>query len=219
VFSFIADNLSPGERLGEVLFGLIMTLTFTLGAGVLFGEGEGASRDLFIATLGCNIAWGIIDAALYLLALVFERSRLARLRHAIVGTPDEGRALAIVANELDETLATISTGEARTGFYRDVVRRARSGEPGRPRLHWADFKAALVVFWSVVIATLPAAIPFPLIDDSWIALRVSNALLIAVLFIVGYRWAKYTDLNPWLSGFVLMAFGVLLVAIAIPLGG
>jgi len=59
----IFEHLSPGERLGELLFGLIIPLTFTLGAGIAVGDSERASASLLYATLGCNVAWGIIDGA------------------------------------------------------------------------------------------------------------------------------------------------------------
>jgi hypothetical protein len=36
--SFIARHLDPGSRMGELLFGLIMTLTFTLAAGIVIQE-------------------------------------------------------------------------------------------------------------------------------------------------------------------------------------
>jgi hypothetical protein len=74
---FISRHLSAGERLGELLFGLIMTLTFTLTAGFVVGDGQDAVRELLIATIGCNIAWGIIDAGLLILGRVFDR-RLQR---------------------------------------------------------------------------------------------------------------------------------------------
>jgi len=35
----IADVIDPGDALGEVLFGLIMALTFTVGSRVIFTEG------------------------------------------------------------------------------------------------------------------------------------------------------------------------------------
>ena len=73
------DSLPPGQRMGELLFGLLMTLTFTLGAGVLFGGGPDATEGLLIAAVGCNVAWGVIDAALYLMSEVFDRGRLQRL--------------------------------------------------------------------------------------------------------------------------------------------
>jgi len=56
--------IDPATSLTEILFGLIMTLTFTLGAGIVVqDEGREGARQLPIAALGCNIAGGIIDAA------------------------------------------------------------------------------------------------------------------------------------------------------------
>ena len=102
-WKFFTDHLAPGERLGETLFGLIMTLTFTIGAGFVVGTAEGASTALLYATIGCNVAWGLIDGVLLVLGRMFDRGRLVRLGHAIAGT-DEKRALEIVAGELDDTL-------------------------------------------------------------------------------------------------------------------
>ena len=216
---FLTDRLSPGTRLGEILFGLIMTLTFTLGAGAYFGGSEGATTELLYATIGCNIAWGIIDAALMLFGTVFDRSRLARLGTAIAASPNDDAAIAIVAGELNETLEPITTADSRNALYHNVVAQVRTSERRRPRLTRADFLAALAIFWSVFAASFPAALPFLLIGDPWLALRASNALLIGILFWVGYRWAGYTDLSPMGTGLVLVAISVTLVAIAIPLGG
>jgi hypothetical protein len=93
-FRFVAEHLSPGERLGEILFGLIMTLTFTIGAGFWIGTEEGASAELLLATIGCNVAWGVVDGALLVLGRVFDRSRLARLGRAIAARPREDEARA-----------------------------------------------------------------------------------------------------------------------------
>ena len=66
--------LDPSTSLAEILFGLIMTLTFTLGAGLLIeDEGHAGARELLIAVIGCNVAWGIIDGALYLVGQLFDR--------------------------------------------------------------------------------------------------------------------------------------------------
>ena len=53
--SFIRRYLDPAERLGEVLFGLIMVLTFTLGAGLIVEEGAEATTRML---------WGILGMAL-----------------------------------------------------------------------------------------------------------------------------------------------------------
>ena len=215
---FFSDHLAPGERLGETLFGLIMTLTFTLGAGLWFGTAEGASRSLLVATIGCNVAWGVIDGALLILGRVFDRGRLARLGLAIVGA-DAEHAREIVADELDETLALISSDAKRIAFYDDVVNFVRGSPRRQPRVTWADARAAFAVFWLVFFASLPAALPFLVIKDPWLALRTSNALLIGMLFWVGYRWAGYTSFNQLRFGIGLTVLGIVLVLIAILLGG
>ena len=54
--------LEPIERVSEVLFGLIMVLTFT-GSLSVAEAGREDVRTMLIGALGCNLAWGIIDAA------------------------------------------------------------------------------------------------------------------------------------------------------------
>ena len=58
--------LDPSERIAEVLFGLIMVLTFT-GSLSIADAGENDVRVMLIGALGCNLAWGLIDAVLYLM--------------------------------------------------------------------------------------------------------------------------------------------------------
>ena len=56
--------LKPSESLTEVAAGLIMVLTFTLGASVLSGGGADRARAALVGAIGCNVAWGIIDGVL-----------------------------------------------------------------------------------------------------------------------------------------------------------
>jgi VIT1/CCC1 family predicted Fe2+/Mn2+ transporter len=78
---------------------------------------------------------------------------------------------------------------------------------------------AVAVFFLTFSATIPAILPLLIIDHPWLALRVSNGLVIGSLFFVGYHWAKYTGANPWLAGFGLTALGMALVVVAIVIGG
>jgi VIT1/CCC1 family predicted Fe2+/Mn2+ transporter len=50
-------------------------------------------------------------------------------------------------------------------------------------------------------------------------LRSSNLLVVGLLFVVGYYWAKYIDARPWAAGLGLTGLGLALVAVAILLGG
>jgi VIT1/CCC1 family predicted Fe2+/Mn2+ transporter len=216
---FLDRFLDPGDSLSEVLFGLIMTLTFTLGAGIMVREDPDGGRELLIATIGCNVAWGLIDGLMYLAGQRFERGRRARLADAIRGERDEERAMSLVAGELDEMLERVTDARARDALYRKIVRSVREGEVPPARLTREDVSGAVASFFLVFFSSIPAALPFLFLDEAWIALRFSNALLIGLLFVVGYRWARHTNLPPKRMGFSLMVGGLVLVLVAIALGG
>jgi VIT family len=212
--------LDPGETLGEVLFGLIMVLTFTVGARLLM-EKEGLdARELIVAAVGCNIAWGVIDAVLFMLGALFYRSQRARFYRALRGARNDAEALATVRVEFsleDEPLAILPEDRAR--LHQSIVALTAQAVPARAHLLPRDFVGAFVVFALVSATALPGVIPFLLLGDSELALRLSNLVLILLLFVVGYWWAHYTDARPWRVGLSVMLLGVGLVLVAIALGG
>jgi len=213
------EHLDPGERLGELLFGLIMVLTFTLGAGIELGGDPDATRELLIAALGCNTAWGIIDAALYLIGRLSERSRTRRLVRSIQSAASPEHALALVDREVANRFPGFATTASRAALTREVL--ARVGELKLPsgRVDASDLWAGLAVFSLVFFTALPAVVPFLVVRDAHVALRASNAVLIGLLFFVGWRWAAFTGANRWLTGLFMTLLGVALVALAIALGG
>jgi hypothetical protein len=215
----VQKYLEPGESLAEIMFGLIMTLSFTLGAGLIIEEGPDAIRELLIATIGCNIAWGVIDGFLYVSGQMFERGRLKRVGLAIRAAPDDRAAAVVVDEELDELLGVAVDPKERDEITQRMARHIRASEPRDIGLKVADLKGAVASFWLVFFASFPAALPFMFIDDPMVALRTSNGVLIALLFITGYRWAHYTALRPWATGLFLMFGGIAMVAVSIALGG
>ena len=215
-FSRIHRHLDPADSMGELIFGLIMVLTFTLGARLL--DPEATDGSLILAAIGCNLAWGIIDAVLYVLGRIYERHRIANIVRAL--RRSEGLdALPIVENELGGELARKVDDAERERFYLAVAEAARRHPLARVRVHAEDVKGALIVFLLVFGTAFPAALPFLAIEDPVMALRSSNALLVALLFLVGYRWGQYVGARPWLAGSLVMGLGASLALLAIPLGG
>jgi hypothetical protein len=218
--SFVNKYLDPATSMGEVLFGLIMTLTFTLGAGLTIQEeGREGARQLLIATIGCNIAWGVIDGVFFMLGQLFERGRRRRIVQLVRGTAQERDAKALVAGELDDVIEKVMTPEERHVLYGRIVQQIRSGEMPPNPITRADVMGGIASFWLVFFASLPAAIPFLFIDDALLALRISNAILLGLLFWAGHRFARYTMAPPALTGLLFLLFGAALVAMAIALGG
>jgi hypothetical protein len=217
--SFMWRYLDPTEILGEILFGLIMVLTFTLGAGLIVKEGAEATREMLWGILGCNVAWGIIDGAMYVMNSVFERSRKARVLQSIQKAASEKDALALVERELDPGLEPLAPLEERTHLYRAVLKRLLKVTPQRARVKREDVYAAIAIFWLVFLSSIPAVVPFLVFRDRFVALRVSNFLLLTMLFLVGYRLARAIQSNPWIVGSMMLLVGLVMVAIAIVLGG
>jgi hypothetical protein len=206
--------------MGEILFGLIMTLTFTLAAGIVIEEeGRAGAREMLIGILGCNLAWGIIDGVLYVLGQVFDRGRVRRIGFHMRQATSEDEARRMVADELDPTLLPMTDDSTRRSLYDSIVDRVRRSPPAPNPVRREDLMGGLAAGWLVFACSLPAVLPFLLIPDPRLALRISNVILLGLLFYVGYRWARYTLAKPWLSGLVFLLIGTLLVALAIPLGG
>jgi hypothetical protein len=218
--SLAARHLDPASHMGEILFGLIMTLTFTLAAGIVIQEeGREGAREMLLGILGCNLAWGIIDGVLYVLAQVFDRGRMRRIGFNVRQATSEAEAHQAIADELDETLVPIADEPARQRLYRSILERVRSTPPAPNHVTRADVLGGVAAGWVVFACSFPAVLPFLLLDEPHLALRVSNAILLGLLFFVGWRFARHTLARPWIAGAAFLLVGLLLVALAIPLGG
>ncbi len=218
--SFSARHLDPGSHMGEILFGLIMTLTFTLAAGIVIQEeGRAGAREMLVGILGCNLAWGIIDGVLYVLAQVFERGRVRRIGLNLRQAVSDAEARQMVADEFDATLVPVTDEPVRQRLYQSIVENVRSVPATPNRVRRQDVLGGLAAGWLVFACSFPAVLPFIFLDDPRLALRVSNAILLGLLFYAGWRAARHTLAKAWLAGVTFLLVGVLLVALAIPLGG
>jgi VIT1/CCC1 family predicted Fe2+/Mn2+ transporter len=148
-----------------------------------------------------------------------ERSVRARLIGAIQGAPDPDTALAIVRDEVEPELESLARPEDREALYRAMLQHlARSAIPGTT-LKKKDLYGGLACFCLVFVSCLPVVVPFLIFSRPALALRVSNFLLIAMLFVVGRRWAAYANTNRLAAGLAMVAIGLLLVGVAVLLGG
>ena len=206
--------LDPIDRLSEIGFGLLMALTFTGTMSVTLGEG-GQVRDVLLAALGCNLAWGIVDAMVYVLATYTERGRNRATGDAIrAAAPAEARAL------LREALPE-GAGEALTEAELDQMismMRAHPRKSPQRELTGEDLRAALSVFTLVTLATLPPTLPFLLFDHLPLAMRVSNAVALVMLALIGWRLDRLMGRVRHLV-WMVPVLGTILVIVTIALGG
>jgi VIT1/CCC1 family predicted Fe2+/Mn2+ transporter len=208
--------LEPVERLSEILFGLIMALTITGAVSVATAD-RFQIRTMVIAALGCNVAWGIIDAGMYLMARLGERGRNASAAKAIRETPNVKDAHRMIADELPEKLASVFQ-PTQLELVREKICQMSPSDL-HPRLEGHDFLGALGVCILVILSTFPVVIPFIVFEDAGLALRISNAIAIVSLYVCGFLFGRYAGLRPWATGLIMVAVGAALVSITIALGG
>jgi hypothetical protein len=204
------------DRVSEVLFGLIMVLTFT-GSLSVAGADRSEVRTMLIGTLGCNIAWGIIDGIFYLMGCLGEHGRGIRTLRALRMAPDPEAANRILAGALPLVVAGALSPTEYESIRQKLIRLPEP--PARPKLGKSEWLGALAVFLWVFSTTFPLAIPFLIVGDAGRALRISNGVAIALLFFTGYAFGRIAGYRPWLTGLAMVALGSALVGMTMALGG
>jgi len=208
--------LEPSERILEVLFGLIMVLTFTGSLSVAEAD-RGEVRTMLIGALGCNFAWGVIDGIMYLMGCLAEKSRERLICRTVRNAADPHEAQSLIADALPSVVASVlQTAELET--IRQRLKQLPE-LPERAHLHKGNWLGAVGVFLLVFLSTFPVVIPFLFMQNVGPAMRVSNGIAIVMLFLAGYAYGKCVERQPWLTGMSMVVLGSVLVGLTMALGG
>jgi hypothetical protein len=206
--------LDPVERVSEFLFGLFMALTF-VGAVSVASDGKEELRVMFIAALGCNIAWGLVDGVMYIVQGVVARARAYTLGLS-VRTAQAEAGCRLIEEYLPAGIAKVVSGAEL-----EAIRTRLNAQPlpQRPSLHRDDLLGGLGIFLWCVISTFPVVLPFMFFADVATAKAVSRVVALALLFLGGFALGRYAGYGSWKAGFIVVFLGVTLVAAIMALGG
>jgi VIT family len=208
--------LSPVERISEILFGLIMALTFTCTISIA-EAGRSEVKGMLIGAIGCNLAWGLVDAVMYILTNLAERGRGLAILNFVRNTSETEKAKEFIVNSLPRVVASALGSD---GLETVRQRLLATPSPSSPvRLGFKDFKEAAAIFLLVFFSTFPVSIPFLFIKEAEPALRFSNAVAIVLMFACGWLLGRYGGYSKVKTGVIMTLIGVILVFITIALGG
>jgi len=208
--------LDTVERVSEMCFGLFMALTFVGAVRVVTADDPDPARTMFATALGCNLAWGLVDAIMYLVRTLTTRGQRLSLAMALRNSPDRATTIRVLRAALpswgrhyagDDELAAIG------------ARVAAAPLPVKPRLHARDYSGAVGIFLIVVATTFPVALPFILVKDVPAALLISRVLTIVMLFGGGFALGRFAGYSGWHTGGAMTVMGVILTMAIIALGG
>ncbi len=208
--------LDPVARVSEVLFGLIMALTFTGTLSAATADREEV-RTLLVGVIGCNIAWGLVDAVMFLMSSLTERGHGLLTIQAVRSAASPEAAHRVIAGAVPPILA--STLEPLTLEHMRQKLLGIADLPASAALTKKDWLGALAVFLLVFLSTFPIVVPFLVVTNVRLALRLSNLVALVMLFVTGSWLARHGGHNPLWAGLAMTLLGVVLVGITIALGG
>jgi hypothetical protein len=207
--------LDPVDRVCEILFGLIMAVTI-VGSLSIATAGRSEVRTVLGAALGCNLAWGLVDAVMYLVRTLTERTRMRELAKRVVGA-DSPTGHRLIGEALPPHVVAIAGPDELEGMRRRLL---ALPAPSGTTLSREDYLAAVGIFFLVVIATFPVVVPFMLTGDTSLAMNISRAITLAMLFLAGFALGRYSGhAHPAGIGLVMALFGAVLIAAVKALGG
>jgi hypothetical protein len=207
--------LDPIDRISEVLFGLVMAVTI-VGSLSIAGAGRAEVRTVLIGAVGCNLAWGLVDAVMYLVRTLTERTRNRTLVERILRA-DPRSAQALIREALPPGIAAISGPDDVEGIRRRLQELPLDAGAALRRDDWM---AALAIFLLVVLATFPVVVPFMLTNDLALAMNVSRAVTLVMLFGAGFALGRHAwHHRPWVAGLSAALLGAVLIVAVMALGG
>ena len=208
--------LDPIDRTSEILFGVIMALTFT-GSIRVADAGREDIRAVLVGAIGCNLAWGVVDATMYLMAAFMARARLRVTLNAIrqIRTPEAAHAL--IVDLLPSTLSSALTADDVETLRQRVNQQALPSTA--VTLRRADFLGAAGVFLLVSLSTFPVVVPLMIVRQPQLALRLSNAVAVLMLFILAPYWDDMREDPAGGPAWAWLPSGLSLLRVTMALGG
>ena len=208
--------LDPVDRISEVLYGLIMVLTFT-GAISVSTSTPNDVRQLLWAGISCNLAWGLVDAMMNLMSTLMERGHSLRVFQSLQKLKSDAEISKVISEENSPLLQEIMTPAEALELGK---RLKKLPEPPKSGLITSqDVVSFLQIFALVFFCTLPVVVPFAFFHDLHTAMRVSNGIALAMLFGGGYMLAGYAGFKRFPTALGYTAVGLCLVAITMAMGG
>jgi len=207
--------LNTIDRVSEIMFGLIMAVTI-VGSLSIATAGTNEVRTVMSAALGCNLAWGLVDAVMYLVRTLTERTRNIALAKQVIGA-DSDTAHRLIMAELPGAVATITGPDEVEGMRRRLLDLPLSHRGG---LNREDYLAAIGIFLLVVVATFPVVVPFLVTDDVALAMKLSRGITLVMLFAAGFFLGRHAaHRHPVRTGFSMLFLGAALIVAVKALGG
>ena len=215
-FEFVGETLSLGDRLSELLYGVLMVTS--ISGLVLLGQ-PGGENDLYymlVVLFITIVMWGLLDGISYALLSSANRAERETLIESLQVEKDRSKRKEAIEGDLEGTLLARLDDESRSkivdiieiGLPRDEERMKKN------KLTGFEKDIILAAFLLDFIALIILVFPYLFFDNVKTAALTSHVMALGMFVIIGYYYSKYAHLNKWKGAFVCGLLGLILVVFA-----
>ena len=186
----------------------------------LVQEGFEFKKIMILVPLGATVAWGMIDGIMYVLLNLRERGKKSQLLSLIKSYKDENDTLSLLKNEMVSPLFDLLNKETQLNICHEIVNRLNEITVEKPKgISKNDLRIVATTILIVTGAGMPLIIPFILLNDVLLAIRISQIIGLVMLFCIGYWWAKLASRHKVRSAIGLTLLGAAIVSLTQALHG
>lgn len=213
---FVGDSLSLGDRLSELLYGVLMVTS--ISGLVLIGE-PGGENDLYymlVVLFITIVMWGLLDGISYAMLSSANRAERETLFETLQVEVDPAKRIGAINENLDETPIARLDEESRSriveiidnGLPRNTEKMTKN------KLTSYEKDIVLAAFLLDFIPLIILIFPYLFFDSVKTAALASHIIALVMFVVIGYYYSKYAHLNKWKGAFVCGLLGLILVIFA-----
>jgi hypothetical protein len=213
---FVGETLSLGDRLSELLYGVLMVTS--ISGLVLIGE-PGGENDLYymlVVLFITIVMWGLLDGVSYALLSSANRAERESLVESLEAESDQLKRREAIEENLEGTLVSRLDEESKL----KIIEIVSSGLPRngkrmtKNRLTSYEKSIVLAAFLLDFLPLIILVFPYLFFDSVKTAALTSHIIALGMFVIIGFYYAKYANLNKWKGAFVCGLLGLILVIFA-----
>jgi hypothetical protein len=208
--TFVRTWLSPGQRLSELFYGVVMAVILTGMINVGLPPTESTLRLLLFGTFAVNISWGVIDGVTSMYGGLANRADFSRTANAFRADPAGPEKREAVARALQGTIVE-NLDEAGQAAVVDMIGAGKpvSGQRYPPvREDWYAAIATIVIDFVLVF---PVMAPYFIFNTVRWAVFVSHTISILMLAGIAVVWAGQLNLNTKKAGVIVGIISIIMI--------
>jgi VIT1/CCC1 family predicted Fe2+/Mn2+ transporter len=213
LFPFLGASLPLGDRLSEMLYGVLMVSSVSGLVEYVGPKDETGLGYMLIVLFITVVLWGILDGVSYALMSAAERAERETLLETLAAEPDKEKRIELIREDIEGTMPYgLDEGDKQRIF--EIVDRGVNRPKGRmAQNHLTDGEKRLILaaFLLDFIPLMILVTPYLFAHSVLAGALVSHTIGFFMFVAIGYFYAKSSQMKPWKGALVCGAIGLAVI--------